>query len=610
MSQKSNDCIVVIPTHKATMTPEDERSFRNTLDVLHNWDIALFLPHDVSHEHYDAIRMKDESQFKIITARPGWMGSIEKYNDMALSPEFYQLFKEYKYILICHLDAWVFRDELQKWIAKGYDYIGAPWFLSREENYVPLEKLMCPQGGNGGFSLRKVDKMIELLSKQRRVLNIALFLKGFLFLLKNKKINFLRIYIRSCREILQNVVTFQKKYNVYEDALLSVFYSLLDKTFYVAPPEEAIFFATEVYSEEIFNSKLKWQLPFAIHGYDKYLMSINSIDKYRNDANRNCYTKNLYRHGDTQRQQNNNPPMVTVVTATHNIIKAGRIETFKQCIQSVHEQTYNNIEHVIIDGASTDGTLELIQEYVDKGWCVCYSEKDDGVWDAMHKGHQRAKGQFVNYMNSDDYFCKTDAIEIAVNSLVTENADWFFSEGIIVRKDGTSYSFPTSLYGVFSCMGILHQTVFVRTDILRGMNPFLSNHVTKENYLMMLLCINNIKYASSKESLVCYREGGFSTEEYGNSNLSRTKNDFAKYFYDSIGRFWGMTEDECLSMFAWECFGLKGVAYSYRLSKKLRIRGLRFAFRMKLARYVYDNRNIGRLLLRELGRLCKPRRLD
>lgn len=615
MGQKNNDCIVIIPTHKETMTSEEERSFRNTLDILRNWDIALVLPEGVSSNYYEAIRFKEELQFQIVTVRSEWMGSLERYNNMGASPVFYKMFEAYKYILICHLDVWVFRDELQIWIDKGYDYIGAPWFLLRDfsswvlsgDSSVPLERLMYPQGGNGGFSLRKVDKMIELTSKPRRSFNILLFCRTVLYYIKNKKIDLLKIYIKDCREVIHEADVFRKKYNIYEDRMFSMFYSLIDKNFRVAPAHDELYFCTEVYSEEILKTKLKWQLPFAIHGYEKYLPSITSIDEYRNDENRNNYTKNI-KSADTQKQQKNSSPLITVITPTHNLIQAGRTETFRQCIESVHQQTYNNIEHIIIDGASSDGTLELIQEYVDKGWCACFSEPDNGLWDALYKGHQRANGQFVNIMNTDDYFCRTDAIEIAVHSLVKKNAVWFFSGGMLIFEDGSTMPFPTSLYGVFSCMGILHQTMLVRTDILRAMNPFHSNHITRENYLMVLLIINRFRYAYSKKTLVHYRVGGFSTNEYGGDNLPRTKNDFGKYFHNIVGQFWGMTEDECRSMYGWQCFGLNGVAYSYRLSKKLRVRGLRFAFRKKLARYIYDNRNIGKLLLRELGSICKLRR--
>ena len=608
MRQKNNDCFIIIPTHKETMTFEEERSFRNTLDIFCNWGIALVLPEGVSSNYYEAIREKSELQFQIVTVRSEWMGSLERYNDMGVSTEFYQMFEAYKYILICHFDVWVFRDELQVWIDKGYDYIGAPWFLLRDysswtssgENGMPLERLMYPQGGNGGFSLRNVDKMIELTSKPRRSLNAPLFYKTVLYYIKNKKKDFLKLYLYECREFIKDADEFQKKYNIYEDRMFSMFYSLIDKNFRVAPAYDELYFCTEVYSEEILKTKLKWQLPFAIHGYEKYLPSITAIDEYRNDEARNNYSKNI-RTADIRKQQKNSSPLITVVTPTYNLIQAGRTETFKQCIESVHQQTYNNIEHIIIDGASSDGTLELIQEYVDKGWCTCFSEPDDGLWNALHKGHQRAKGQFVNIMNSDDYFCRTDAIEIAVNALVKNNADWFFSEGMIVFEDNSTKPFPTSLYGVFSCQGILHQTMLVRTDILGAINPFHSSHITRENYLMLLLIINRFKYAYSKKTLVHYRTGGFSTE-YGGENFTNTVNDFGKYFHNNIGQFWGMTEDECCSMLAWQCFSVNGIRYSYRISKKLRIRGLRYSFRKKLIVFVIRNNHLFNIIIKIIKR--------
>ena len=106
-------------------------------------------------------------------------------------------------------------------------------------------------------------------------------------------------------------------------------------------------------------------------------------------------------------------PKVTVITATYNLIKNGREKSFRQCVESVHHQTYKNIEHLIIDGASTDGTLELIAEYEKKGWLRCVSEPDKGMADAMNKGIQKASGEYVIILISDDYYI-LDAIEVSM----------------------------------------------------------------------------------------------------------------------------------------------------------------------------------------------------
>ena len=103
-------------------------------------------------------------------------------------------------------------------------------------------------------------------------------------------------------------------------------------------------------------------------------------------------------------------PKVTVITITFNLIKAGRKQTFIKCMESVHNQNYKNIEHLIIDGASTDGTLDLLKEYQKKGYIKYKSKKDKGIWDAMNKGIDVASGDYITFLNSDDFYCCDDAV--------------------------------------------------------------------------------------------------------------------------------------------------------------------------------------------------------
>jgi len=105
----------------------------------------------------------------------------------------------------------------------------------------------------------------------------------------------------------------------------------------------------------------------------------------------------------------------------------------------------------------------------------------------MSKGANLASGEFINFLNSDDYFCNNDAIKLAVEMMSKEGADWFFSGATVIRADGSRYTFPTSIYGVFSCMGIVHQTVLVRKEVLKAADPFTTPYRTKENYFFMLL---------------------------------------------------------------------------------------------------------------------------
>lgn len=120
-------------------------------------------------------------------------------------------------------------------------------------------------------------------------------------------------------------------------------------------------------------------------------------------------------------------PKVTVVTATYNLIKEGREQFFRQCVESVHNQTYKNIEHLIIDGASNDGSIDLIKEYADKGWIKYVSEPDKGMCDAMNKGIKMAKGEYIAILNSDDFYSE-NAVEKSIKALLESKADYSYAD--------------------------------------------------------------------------------------------------------------------------------------------------------------------------------------
>ncbi|WP_426441691.1 DUF5672 family protein [Bradyrhizobium genosp. P] len=594
-------CAIVIPTHKPRPDEEDEASLRNTLKVLGARHVFVVLPHGVSGDHYEQYR-QDAHSLAILNLEPGHLGSIENYNAMGLSSSFYKRFEQFDYLLICHLDSWVFRDDLDHWMSLGYDYIGAPLFLEEPSHYTKLFDLAAPIGGNGGLCLRRTRKMIELTEKLPVKFNYILFVRGAFFLLRNRRFDLLRLYLYICHEICSDHVAFQRKHSVYEDVMISVLYALLDSGLRVAPPSVSKKFCLEVNMGEIANTGLKLRLPFGLHGCDKYVSEGNFRALLRRQAN--AYAN---QPGSGYDKPTTNDPLVTVVTLVKNIERGNRIETLMQCIESVRRQSYTHIEHLIVDGASDDRTLEILAEYEAAGVVKIHSSPDKGVWDAMEKGTRLASGEFINFMNSDDYFCDSEAIKIAVGMMFKDRADWFFSGATVIRADGSSYDFPTSIYGVFSCIGIMHQAVFVRKDILQAADPFSTPYTTRENYLFMLLLVNGFKYSYFPGSLVHYREGGLSTNEYGGSNLERTKNDFANYFHELVGKRWRMSHSDCYDMFAWQTFNNRGVKHSLLLGLKLRFLGLRADYFKRLVSYGFHHRGMKRIVRSLLSAPSSPR---
>jgi glycosyltransferase involved in cell wall biosynthesis len=107
---------------------------------------------------------------------------------------------------------------------------------------------------------------------------------------------------------------------------------------------------------------------------------------------------------------------VSIITLTYNSEKA-----ILRCLQSIHSQSYKNIEHIIIDGKSTDNTIQIINEHSAKS--ILISEKDAGIYDAWNKGMKLATGDIVGTVMSDDYLKNEHSIQSIVEAFQKENCD-------------------------------------------------------------------------------------------------------------------------------------------------------------------------------------------
>ena len=127
-------------------------------------------------------------------------------------------------------------------------------------------------------------------------------------------------------------------------------------------------------------------------------------------------------------------PLISIITVVYN----GEA-LLEKTIKSVINQTYKNIEYIIIDGGSTDGTVDIIKKYKDQ---IFYwvSEPDKGLYDAMNKGIEIATGDFINFMNADDIIYSNSAIENIVNNIHYREKVYFCRANVV--SDTVSWVYP------------------------------------------------------------------------------------------------------------------------------------------------------------------------
>lgn len=180
---------IVIPLYSPLLEGRAERSLRHTLRVLSRYPTTFLVPDDMPTQWFE--RQFPQVGRRLVSSE--WLGErngIDGYNRMMLSREFYQMFERYEYILICQTDAWIFRDELEQWCDRHYDYVGAPWPKRRiydrpiVRHWLQLRRWLCrdpariirQQGfnrvGNGGLSLRRVKAFVEACDRHQRVIEI------------------------------------------------------------------------------------------------------------------------------------------------------------------------------------------------------------------------------------------------------------------------------------------------------------------------------------------------------------------------------------------------------------------------------------------------------
>lgn len=211
-------------------------------------------------------------------------------------------------------------------------------------------------------------------------------------------------------------------------------------------------------------------------------------------------------------------PLVSIVTVVFN----GAV-TLEDTIRSVLQQTYDNIEYIIIDGGSSDGTLDIIRKYEAQ---VDYwvSEPDAGIYDAMNKGIAHATGDYVGTLNADDFFADSHVVQKIVERLLADKLDAVFSELDVVDPGNLAHvlrKYRVAKFDTFMLrMGVMpaHPTFYCRRSCYEklGTAPYRTDYHIAADFelLLRLLLTQNISWGYLPETTVKMRAGGVSSAGY------------------------------------------------------------------------------------------------
>lgn len=208
-------------------------------------------------------------------------------------------------------------------------------------------------------------------------------------------------------------------------------------------------------------------------------------------------------------------PKVTIITSCFN-----REATIAQAIESVLSQDYSNIEYIIIDGASTDKSLDIIKKYENKITKIV-SEPDSGMYEALNKGIRLATGEIIGLLHSDDFLYAQDTISKIVASFQKTNADFIYGNGLFVDQIKTDKVIRNWKSGKYSKWKVkhgwlpLHPTCYIKKSCMDNLGLYDESYkiAADSDFLVRYLYEANLNVYYLNEYIVRMRMGGLSTDK-------------------------------------------------------------------------------------------------
>lgn len=212
--------------------------------------------------------------------------------------------------------------------------------------------------------------------------------------------------------------------------------------------------------------------------------------------------------------------MINVIT-----INLNNKDGLKKTIESVVNQTYfDKINYIIIDGGSTDGSVDVIKEYQDKLY-YWVSEKDNGIFNAMNKGIDAAPNEgYCLFLNSGDYLSDNTIIEKVYNEL---DKDIVYGNEFMVKKNNSMFtsSYPDTLdEGFFKRTALPHQSTFIKTELMKKHKYSEEYEIIGDwKFLREMIMVHKVSYKHIRQNISVYYLNGVSTNNKAKFDAEKNK---------------------------------------------------------------------------------------
>ena len=208
---------------------------------------------------------------------------------------------------------------------------------------------------------------------------------------------------------------------------------------------------------------------------------------------------------------------ISIITSCYN-----RVSTIRGAIESVLSQDYPDIEYIIVDGASTDGSVEVIRDAIEghEDRVKFISEPDHGMYEAINKGIRMTTGDYIGLVHSDDFLYSPHTISDIVKRLKETRADFLYGDGLFVNAENTDKVVRKWIGGTYRLWKVrhgwlpLHPTCYIRREVMEKLGGYDESYMiaADTDLLVRYLLDNHVKTDYLKKYIVRMRMGGMSTD--------------------------------------------------------------------------------------------------